>query len=132
MRKGFFAVVSTLVVLLLMGLSSCSDPAKDQLFKGTYHGLIAFGSLEDGIDVRSNDQGSVTVTKIGDRYSFKFSDDIPALKNIELEVRDDQSAATYREGLNSITVTQDKLNIFYNKDGKNWTATCVRETDKNK
>lgn len=132
MRKGLIAAAVTLAVLLLVGLSSCSDPAMDQLFRGTYNGLVAYGSLENGIDVRSNDQASVKVTKIGNRFSFTFSDDIPAIKNIELEVREDQSAAIYREGLNSITVTQDKLNIFYNKEGKNWTATCVRETDKNK
>lgn len=131
MKKNLFLSCVSLVVMFLIGFTACSsDPSKDEVFVGTYNGLVTYGSVDGGLDLRSNKDGSVTVTKIGNSYTFVFSDEIPALNNIQLETRDENADEYKGEGLNKITITKNKLNIFFNKDGKNWTATCTRETEK--
>lgn len=130
MKKNLLFCLS-LVVMFVISFTACSsDPSKDEVFVGTYDGLVTYGSIDGGLDIRTNKDGNVTVTKIGKSYTFVFSDDIPALKNIKLESRDENADVYKGEGLNKITITKNKLNIFFNKDGKNWTATCTRETEK--
>jgi len=109
-------------------LSACSkddDPADNDLFIGTYEGSVGFSSPDEGESVGTT-QGSVRVTKVGDNYSFNFSNGIPSLNNIEMR-RNDNSTIVIGDGnFGTITVTASTLRILYNRDGETWTANCER------
>lgn len=123
--KKLLVLLSSIALVTILIFSSCSDPAKNSLYVGTYNGIVTFGSIKE-FDVRTNPNGSVKVTKIGNRYTFDFSDDIPTIKNIKLSKKN-ETTQEYKKGLDRITVTKDKLNIFFTKDGENWTATCTHK-----
>src|SRR5690606_18951886 len=111
----------------LFAFASCSkddDPSDNDLFIGRYDGSVSFSSSNEGdTDVPVTD-GSVTVTKIGNNYTFNFSDGIPTLSNIEME-KGDNNRLIFSDGeIGTITITASTLAIAYAKDGRIWTADC--------
>lgn len=118
-----------LVAVSLFTFSACSkddDPADNDLFIGKYTGTISFTSTNDSDTDVSSTQGSVTVTKIGDKYSFNFSNGIPTIGDIIMEKGDNNTIIFNDNAIGTITVTASDLNILYAKDGRAWTANCKR------
>ena len=106
-------------------LASCSkddDPKDNDIFVGTYKGKVSYTSSEKNI---SKDDGRVTVVKLGDKYTFDFSDDIPSIKNKEIKKGENSYTLDWDEG-SIITIDEKKLTINMLRDGEIWTANCSR------
>lgn len=119
-----------LIFFSLVSLTSCSrddDPADNDFFAGTYKGKVSY---RDGLNTNiSVDAGSVFVTKIasGTKYNFTLSNSIPALNGIEFEKKGDNSLVMIGSTATSyIRIDNNKLEMFYTKDGKIWTANATR------
>lgn len=119
--------ILSLLFIAIIALASCSkddDPADNDLFLGKYEGSISFNSSDDEDVSESN--GSVTVTKVGDNYTFNFSDGIPTLGDIVME-KGDNNTLVFNDGeIGSIRITASKLTIAYARDNRVWTADCSR------
>lgn len=128
--KTTFKILSLLfVTVTLFTFAACSkddDPADNDLFIGKYEGTVSFSSTNDSDTDVARTNGSVTVTKIGDKYSFNFSNGIPTIGNIIMEKGDNNTIIFNDNAIGSITVTASDLDIIYAKDGKAWTADCKR------
>ncbi|MBS9774042.1 MAG: hypothetical protein KGV59_02635 [Tenacibaculum sp.] len=123
MKKVFklFGILS----FILLTLTSCSkddDPKDNILFAGTYKGKITYIK---GLKTISKAKGSVFVSKVGDTYSFKFSDDIPPLRGIKIEKGENKFDIGWGKG-SIIVIDESKLNIKMIKDSAFWTANCKR------
>ena len=109
----------------ILVLASCSkdDDSKDNdLFVGKYKGRVSYTSGDESI---SNDDGSVTVVKIGNKYTFNFSDGIPSIKDKEIKKGENSYTLGWDEG-SIITIDESKLNINMLKDGAFWSASLKR------
>lgn len=128
--KTTFKILSLLfVTVTLFTFAACSkddDPADNDLFIGKYEGTISFSSTNDSDTDVARTNGSVTVTKIGDKYSFNFSNGIPTIGNIIMDKGDNNTIIFNDNAIGTITVTASDLDIIYAKDGKAWTADCKR------
>lgn len=128
--KTTFKILSLLfVTVTLFTFAACSkddDPADNDLFIGKYEGTVSFSSTNDSDTDVARTNGSVTVTKIGDKYSFNFSNGIPTIGNIIMDKGDNNTIIFNDNAIGSITVTASDLDIIYAKDGKAWTADCKR------
>lgn len=128
--KTTFKILSLLfVTVTLFTFAACSkddDPADNDLFIGKYEGTVSFSSTNDSDTDVARTNGSVTVTKIGDKYTFNFSNGIPTIGNIIMEKGDNNTIIFNDNAIGSITVTASDLDIIYAKDGKAWTADCKR------
>lgn len=117
-----------LITVFVFGLSSCSkdtDPADVDVFIGTYKGRVSYTKV--GEESKSNNDGSVTVTKVGSTYNFIFSDGIPALTGVKFAKKDDNTYVSIGlEGGTGITITQSKLTMLVLKNGATWGADCSR------
>ena len=98
-----------------------NDPSDDNLFAGQYQGAVSYSDPENSTDVSTED-GQVTVVKVGNSYTFNFSNDIPSLKDIEMEKN--QNTLISADG--TINIDESNLTIDYSMDGKTWGATCSR------
>lgn len=119
--------ILSLLLISIMVFTSCSkddDPSDNDLFLGKYEGSISFNSSDDE-DVSERD-GSVTVAKVGNNYTFNFSDGIPSINDIEMEKGDNSTLILEDGELGTIRITASSLNIAYTKDGRIWTANCSR------
>ncbi len=115
----------TVIFLGVFVLASCSkddDPKDNDIFLGTYKGKVSYTSSEKTI---SKDDGSVTVAKLGDKYTFNFSDGIPSIKNKEIKKGENSYTLDWDEG-SIITIDEKKLTINMIRDGEIWTANCNR------
>ena len=115
----------TVILLGVFVLASCSkddDPKDNDIFVGTYKGKVSYTSSEKNI---SKDDGRVTVVKLGDKYTFDFSDDIPSIKNKEIKKGENSYTLDWDEG-SIITIDEKKLTINMLRDGEIWTANCSR------
>lgn len=129
--KHLKLILGTLALLFAIGFTSCNqnDPANATLFTGKYVGKATFLKVGEGAALVSSDDVTITVFKVGDKYSFRFSDDrIPALKGIEMKKGKETLVTIGTEATGSITITGDKLTIvaYTTKDGS-WTATANRD-----
>ncbi|MBD1432431.1 hypothetical protein H8B06_06315 [Sphingobacterium sp. DN00404] len=119
--------ILSLLFITFIAFSSCSkddDPADNDLFLGKYEGSVSFNSSDEE-DV-SETNGSVTVTKVGNNYTFNFSDGIPTLGDITME-KGDNNTLVFSDGeLGTIRITASSLNIAYIRNGRTWTADCSR------
>jgi len=119
--------ILSLLFITFIAFSSCSkddDPADNDLFLGKYEGSVSFNSSDDE-DV-SETNGSVTVTKVGNNYTFNFSDGIPTLGDITME-KGDNNTLVFSDGeLGTIRITASSLNIAYIRNGRTWRADCSR------
>lgn len=115
-----------LVIAALMFLVSCdkdTDPADRDLFVGTYEGTITFNDNERTI---ADEDGRVTVTKVGDSYTFVFGSGIPDLTGVRFESGDNNTYVSIGDGLTGITITASSLNMLVTNDRGTWTADCSR------
>lgn len=117
-----------LMALVFVGFSSCSKdtaPSQTDLFLGTYKGKVTYA--ENGvIPTITNDNGSVLVSKVGDSYSFIFSDKIPAITNVKFEKQGDVWVGLSTGMTGVISVDAHTLKIAITKDGHGWTANGKR------
>lgn len=124
--KRTIAFLGAVIIALALGFSSCNS-TDDALFVGTYKGVITYSNWNDGVEIKTPGEGTVTVTKVGDTYSFAFSEGIPDLVGVKFEKKDDNTHVSIGDGLTGITITDNKLKIMVVKDGKTWTANATRE-----
>ncbi|TDS12291.1 hypothetical protein [Sphingobacterium paludis] len=113
-------------LFIFCACSKDDDPADNDLFVGTYNGTISFRSSNDGEANVTSTEGSVRVVKVGNNYSFNFSNDIRTLGDIEMQKNDNNTIFFNDEAIGSITVSESTLRILYNRDGRTWTANCSR------
>lgn len=111
--------------LALLVFASCSkddDPKDNDLFIGKYKGRVSYISGDETI---SNDDGSVTVVKVGDKYTFNFSDGIPSIKDKEIKKGQNSFTLDWDEG-SIITIDESNLSINMIKEGAVWSANLKR------
>ena len=118
---SLLAVIS-LGVLVLASCSKDDDPKDNDLFVGTYKGRVSYSNGDESI---SNNDGSVTVVKVGDKYTFNFSDGIPSIKNKEIKKGQNSFTLDWDEG-SIITIDESKLTINMIKGGELWSANLTR------
>lgn len=118
---SLLAVIS-LGVLVLASCSKDDDPKDNDLFVGTYKGRVSYSNGDESI---SNNDGSVTVVKVGDKYTFNFSDGIPSIKNKEIKEGQNSFTLDWDEG-SIITIDESKLTINMIKGGELWSANLTR------
>ncbi|NLI72400.1 MAG: hypothetical protein GX361_06665 [Bacteroidales bacterium] len=124
MKTNLKVLLATLLTVFALSFSSCSkDPADVDLFVGKYKGFVSYAK---GIEIKTNPEGSVTVTKVGNTYSFFFSDAIPNITGVKFEKKDSNTYVSIGSGLTGITITGDKLDMTVMKDGAVWKANCTR------
>lgn len=114
--------VLSLGIIVLASCSKDDDPKDNDLFVGTYKGKVSY---IDGDETISNDDGSVTVVKVGDSYTFNFSDGIPNIKDKKIKKGENSFTLDWDEG-SIITIDESNLTINMIKDGAVWTANCKR------
>lgn len=118
----------SLVAIVALVFTSCSkddDPTDNDLFIGTYDGWIHYDDNSDGTIIETGD-GEVTVTKVGDSYSFTFSNNIPQIRDIEFEEGEDHHINIGNSEVSYIKITAHALEIYYSEDGETWQADCTR------
>ena len=114
--------VLSLGIIVLASCSKDDDPKDNDLFVGTYKGKVSY---IDGDETISNDDGSVTVVKVGDSYTFNFSDGIPNIKDKKIKKGENSFTLDWGEG-SIIIIDESNLTINMIKDGAVWTANCKR------
>lgn len=119
-------MIGTLVVVSLLFMVSCdkdTNPADRDLFVGTYKGTISYN---DGEKTIADEDGRVTVTKVGESYSFLFGTGIPDLTGVRFQKSTDDTYISIGDGLTGITISASSLNMLVTNDGRTWTADCSR------
>lgn len=117
---GAWAIVS---MLFMVSCEKDTDPADRDLFIGTYEGSISFN---DGEQTTVDEDGRVTVTKVGDSYSFIFGSGIPDITGVKFREGDNNTHVSIGEGLEGIRITASSLNMLVINDEGTWTADCTR------
>ncbi|GGG81812.1 hypothetical protein GCM10007415_13170 [Parapedobacter pyrenivorans] len=123
--KNTAKMIGTLVIASLLFMVSCdkdTDPSDRDVFVGTYEGDISFSNGEETI---IDEDGRVTVAKVGDSYSFVFGSGIPDITGVKFEA-DGNTHVSIGEGLTGITITASSLNMLVTNDRGTWTADCSR------
>lgn len=120
--KLFF--VTFFALFVFVACSSDDDPSDNDLFVGTYNGQVSY--VTDGTNI-SNDSGNVRVVKVGNKYNFLFSNNIPNITGVEF-IKEDANYSINVGGsdLSYIRINANTLKIFYVADGKTWTANATR------
>ncbi len=102
-------------MLLALGLTSCNQDAPEdaKLFTGKYIGNATYLKTgEDSKLIRAEDV-TITVFKIGDTYTFRFSDkNIPTIKDVKMKAGDNTLVTIGTEATGVITITADDLTIL--------------------
>ncbi len=127
-KSAKFLSMLLVAVFAFMSIYSCrndDDPADNDFFVGTYKGKVTYTDTSKNI---TNDNGSVTVTKIasGTKYNFAFSSSIPDLNGVEFKQTGDHTLVSTGSVTAYIKIDEKKLTINYLKDGKLWTADASR------
>ncbi len=112
-----------LSIFVFTACSDDDDPANNDFFIGRYNGSVGYTNSDES---KSNDNGSVQVVKVGDKYNFLFSDGIPDITGIEIEKNDNTAVMIGSTETHYIRITASNLTIFYLKDGATWTANADR------
>jgi len=119
-------MIGTWMAVSLLFMVACdkdTDPADTDLFVGTYEGTISFNS--DGETI-IDDDGKVTVTKVGGSYSFIFGSGIPDITGVRFEKSDDNTYVSIGDGLTGISISASSLDMLVTNDGGTWTADSCR------
>lgn len=112
-----------LSVFVFTACSDDDDPANNDFFIGRYNGKVTYSSSDEN---KSNDNGSVQVVKVGDKYNFLFSDGIPNITGIEIEKNENSAVMVGSTETHYIRINASKLTILFLKDGATWTADANR------
>lgn len=112
-----------LSVFVFTACSDDDDPANNDFFIGRYNGKVTYSSNDEN---KSNDNGSVQVVKVGDKYNFLFSDGIPNITGIEIEKNENSAVMVGSTETHYIRINASKLTILFLKDGATWTADTNR------
>jgi len=112
-----------LSILVFTACSDDDDPANNDFFIGRYNGKVTYSSNDEN---KSNDNGSVQVVKVGDKYNFLFSDGIPNITGIEIEKNENSAVMVGSTETHYIRINASKLTILFLKDGATWTADANR------
>lgn len=112
-----------ITITIMISCKKDKDPATTDFFVGTYNGSVSYN--KDGSTITSSD-GRVTVTKIGDSYSFYFGNNIPDITGVKFEKSGDNTYVSIGNGVTGITIDASSLKILVSKDGATWTANCTR------
>lgn len=119
-----------LLVFTVAIFSACSkddDPADNDIFVGKYNGKISYTDLGNSQNNKPLADGTVTVQKLGNSYTFYFNNDIPDLKGVEFEKKGDNTLVNVNSSEGAlIRIDVGKLNIAFTKENKIWTADCQR------
>lgn len=113
-------------ILGLVLFTSCSkddDPADNDFFVGTYTGEISYRS---GEQTTRDEDGKVTVSKVGNTYKFIFGSGIPDISGVTFEKQGDNTYVSVGSGLTGITIDAHNLDMLVVRDGQTWTADCTR------
>ncbi|WP_118194989.1 hypothetical protein [Albibacterium indicum] len=115
-----------IIATLMFTAVSCSkddDPADNDFFVGTYTGDISFN---DGSETIIDEDGRVTVVKVGDSYSFDFGSGIPNITGVKFQEKGDNSYISIGDGVAGITVDANSLTMLVTNNEGTWTANCTR------
>lgn len=112
-----------LSIVVFTACSDDDDPANNDFFIGRYNGKVTYSSNDEN---KSNDNGSVQVVKVGDKYNFLFSDGIPNITGIEIEKNENSAVMVGSTETHYIRINASKLTILFLKDGATWTADANR------
>lgn len=119
--------VGLFAAFVFTACSKDDDPTDNDFFVGTYKGQISYEGAGDDVSATN---GSVTVVKVasGTTYSFKFSNGIPDINNVQFEKKGDNILVNVggQEGVNYIRLDASNLDMLYIKDGNTWTADANR------
>ncbi|WP_149276531.1 hypothetical protein [Pareuzebyella sediminis] len=114
---GMLCFVATTII----SCSKDNDPSDDNLFVGTYRGSVSYTNSNNNTDI-STDDGRVTVVKVGDNYSFNFSNDIPSINGLEMDKN--QNILVNSSG--TVKIDEGELIIAFTEDTEIWGANCSR------
>ncbi|AHF15507.1 hypothetical protein [Niabella soli] len=118
----FLNLMLIAVIVLVASCSKSDNPADNNLFVGKYTGSVSY----TGSANISNSNGSVEVVKVGDRYDFHFSDNIPTISNVQMAKGDQGYIGTVNGYSGGLSINANKLSIALTKDGNAWGANCSR------
>src|SRR5690606_3794716 len=124
--KKFKLLGAMIIATLMFTAVSCSkddDPADNDFFVGTYTGDISFN---DGGETIVDEDGRVTVVKVGDSYSFDFGSGIPNITGVKFQEKGDNSYISIGDGVTGITVDANSLTMLVTNNEGTWTANCTR------
>lgn len=117
-------LVSIFALFMFTACSDDDDPSDNDLFVGTYKGNVSYVSSDKNVN---NADGNVRVVKVGDKYNFIFSDNIPNITGVEFKQEDaNYSINVGGSDLSYIRINANTLKIFYVVDGQTWTANATR------
>src|SRR5690606_33845414 len=81
-----FGMLLGILIFSSFAFVSCSSdddsPADSDIFVGTYRGDVSYSNGESNT---SDENGRVTVVKVGNNYNFEFSNGIPSITGVEFE-----------------------------------------------
>lgn len=123
--KIFGALFMALLAISMISVS-CSkddDPSNNDFFIGTYNGQISF---QGGGQTINDEDGKLTVVKVGNSYSFKFGSGIPDINNVKFEKKDDNTYVSVGTGVVGITIAAHTLKMLVSNSDGTWTADCTR------
>lgn len=117
-------LVSIFALFMFTACSDDDDPSDNDVFVGTYKGNVSYVSSDKNVN---NADGNVRVVKVGDKYNFIFSDNIPNITGVEFKQEDaNYSINVGGSDLSYIRINANTLKIFYVVDGQTWTANAKR------
>lgn len=127
MTGKMFGMLLGILVFSSFAFVSCSDddsPADNDIFVGTYDGFVSYSNGESNT---SEENGKVTVVKVGNNYNFNFSNSIPSITGVEFERDGEMLVNVNSSDIQYIRVTASTLQILYTEnDNDVWTANCSR------
>lgn len=126
MKKLFqFLSLAFATVLILSSCSKNTNPADSDIFVGTYKGSIAYVSGDQSVK-KSDDNGSVTVSKVGSTYNFAFGSGIPDINGVKFQKSDAGTYISVGSGVTGITIDAHNLKLAVSNSDGAWTANCTR------
>lgn len=129
MKKARLLLLTLATLALGMALTSCNqnNPSEADLFAGTYKGPISYTEPGSLLPSKTDANGTVTVTKVGDSYSFIFSSNIPNITGVKIAKGEKSKVTLGTDATGFITITGESLNIAYKTDKGGWMANCKRD-----
>ncbi|MFB5946806.1 hypothetical protein [Albibacterium profundi] len=117
------AMIIAIMMVTAVACSKDDDPADNDFFVGTYDGDISFN---DGSETIIDDDGRVTVVKVGDSYSFDFGSGIPNITGVKFQESGDNTYTSIGDGVAGITIDANSLTMLVINTEGTWTADCTR------